>query len=219
MNRINDKNFENLRLYIEGKLNQQESRNVEKLLLESRELFNAFMELREALFLKKKGRPATFDIENKIIDIVKNQPIMHINFIIRFMKDKIVVSGGENANLDFNAMIASFSYRSENIPGPVTLERHIAGRDLKIIITPLEENDEFTISVGLKNNEKIEVLLLVDKMEIETIPDISKKKMLRSRIQSNSKSQLIFKKKNKILFTVKLQLESNIKNSIKNKII
>ncbi len=208
MNQINDKNFENVRLYVESKLNQQESRKVEKLLRESREMFNVYVELREALFLKKKGRPATFDFENKIIDIVKNQPVTHINFIIRFIKDKIVVSGGGNANLDFNAMIASFSYRSENIPGPMTLERHIAGRDLKIIITPLEESEEFTISVGLKKNEKIEVILIVDKKEVETIPDISKKKMFRSRIHNNSKSQLIFKKKDKILFTVNLQLES-----------
>ncbi len=208
MYRVNEKIYENLRLYIEGKLSKQEKQKVEKLLRDSREIFSAYMELREVIFLKNKGRPATLDFENRIIDIVKNQPVMHINFIIRFMKDKIIVSGGGNANFDFNAMIASFSYRSQNIPGPVTLERHIAGRDLKIIITPLEESDEFTISVGLKKNEKIEVILIVDKKEVETIPDISKKKMLRSRIYSNSKWQLIFKKKNKILFTVNLQLES-----------
>jgi len=199
-----------MRLYIQDKLSKQDTLKVEKLLRESREMFSAYLELREALFLKKKGRPATCDFENKIIDIVKNQSFPHVNFIIRFMKEKIIVSGGGNTNYDFNAIIASFSYRSENIPGPVTLERQIAGRDLKIIITPLEESDEFTISVGLKKSERIEVLLLVDKREIETIPDISKKKMFRNRIHGNSKTQLMFKKNNKILFSVNLQLESKI---------
>ncbi len=211
MNRINDKIFEDARLYIEGKLSKQDTLKFEKLLRESREMFSAYVELHEALFLKKKGRPATHALENKILDIVKNESVPQINIIIRFMKEKIIVSGGGNANLDFNAMIASFSYRSEDIPGPVTLERQIAGRDLKIIITPLEESGDFTISVSFKKSEKIEVLLLVDKREIETIPDISKKKMFKNRIHGNGKMQLIFKKKNNILFTINLQLESTTK--------
>jgi len=215
MKRINDKIFEDARLYIEGKLSKQDTLKFEKLLRESREMFSEYVELREALFLKKKGRPATHAFENKILDIVKHESVPHINIIIRFMKEKIIVSGGVDTNLDFNAMIASFSYRSEDIPGPVTLERQIAGRDLKIIITPLEESGEFTISVGFKKSENIEVLLLVDKREIETIPDILKKKMFKNRIHGNSKVQLIFKKKNKILFTINLQLESTTKNSPK----
>ncbi len=206
--------LEKLRLFIEGKLPQEEADRVKKQIQESKELFHSYVELKEAIFLKKEGKPASRKFEQKILNIVKAQKAPHFKYIIRYLKDKVIVTSGGQDKLDFTGVQAHFdssaTYRSEDGPGPVTISRKLTGRDVTIVLTPIEDSKEFSLSVLFKKQEKIQVDLQLNQEEVESIPDTTKQKMFSIHITEENDIDLIFKKNNEIIFTINLKLQYEV---------
>jgi hypothetical protein len=201
-------NHEMIRDFIEGKLSGNEADTVKKEIHESQDLFNIYMEIKESLFLLKTGKKASKRFEENILKMVDKQKAPHFKYILRLLKDEIIVISGDQTNLNFQGIKANFAYRSENKTDSVVINRQIDGHKLSIIITPVEATKEFTLSVLFEKNESFEVLLLKDSHEIEKIADTSVQKMFNSRLFGESEIDLVFKKDNETNFSVNLQFQS-----------
>ncbi|MCU0849543.1 MAG: hypothetical protein MUD12_16795 [Spirochaetes bacterium] len=112
---------------------------------------------------------------------------------------------------DFNGPEKKIPYNENGrpgcAPGPVSIERRIAGMDAKITVTPEEGGDIFLVSAVISGCEKIEASLVINGWEIESIPDLSERKSFRTPVSGGSDILLVFKKSGLVLFTVDLMLE------------
>ena len=205
-----------LRLYIEGNLESEQIEFVEKEIRESKDVFERYIELREALFLSGRGEPANENFKERILDIVEREKhattspsLPHLKIIIRKFRDKIIVLDGSQNKIDFRGVSASFAYRSsDDEAGPVSISRKIGGRELTFILTPVTP-EEYSLSVSPATNEPLEVRLYLEKKELEIIPDLSQKKIFNAYIPSNGSVELVFKKDGKDIFTVDFRMESD----------
>ena len=209
MSKEDAKLFEKIRLYIEGGLGRIEKEEVERRLQESRELFDFYIGLKEAIFLKGKGTKASTGLEEKIIGLATGRRTPHLSLIVRFLADRVMVSSGGSDELKYYGAQAAFAYRAGSAPGPVTIERRIADRDLTVVITPSDGGESFGISAAVAGREKLEAILVADGREIETLPDVSGQKMFRSHIPGGSDIKLEFKKRKALLFTIGLKLRKS----------
>ncbi|MCU0849544.1 MAG: hypothetical protein MUD12_16800 [Spirochaetes bacterium] len=201
--------MEKIRLYIEGGLDTAGKEEVENLLRESREMFDFYIELKEALFLKGKGAPAPAGLEERIIGLATGRGAPHCSLIVRFLGDRVSVSSGGSEELKFYGAQAVFSSGTGSVPGPVTIERRIADRELTLVITPPEGDGGCGISATIADGEKLEAVLAVDGREIETLPETAETKIFKTRLPENSEIGLAFKKNNALLFTIGIKIRNS----------
>ena len=197
-----------IQAYIEGSLDELDAAVVKEEIQKSKELFNIYVELKEADFLIKKGKKASKTLENRVLKMVRQNSIPHYKYILRMLKDEIIVISGDQEKLGFTGVKANFAYRSETVTESVIINRQIDGHKLSIVVTPTESAKEFSIAVVFENNDAFDVSLMKNSAEIERIKDTSVQKMFASRIGGDSDIDLVFRKDGAVLFTVSLQLQS-----------
>ncbi len=199
---------EKIRELIEGRLSTAEAEAVNAEIQKSNELFNIFIEIKEALFLMKNGSKASDQLKANILSMAVKKKVPHYKYVLRLLKNEIIVISGDQSNLNFTGIKANFAYRSENKTDSVVINRQIDGHKLSIIVTPVQDSREFTLSVLFENNESFEVLLMKNSKQIESIADTSVQKIFNSRLAGESEIDLVFNRNNETAFTVNLQFQS-----------
>jgi hypothetical protein len=177
-------------------------------LKECRSCFHTYVSLREALFYMKTGTPATRAEESQVLSLVHAQNRSTIQIVLRFLKDRVLVSSAGQETLDFNGVSAVFNYRGDQLQGPISITRTIGDREVTIVLTPSGGGEHFYVSVSLKKPEPLEVSLLVKGTEIEIIPDVSKQAMFDTNIDARGECTLVFRKDGQEVVNVGLSLEN-----------
>ncbi|MBE7412086.1 MAG: hypothetical protein L6Q54_05620 [Leptospiraceae bacterium] len=200
-------NEKEISLYIKGELSKDRARFVEERIRNSKADFLTYITLKEAMFLMGQGKMATPKETDLILSKVIKAQVPHIQIIIRFLKEKILISSSDQEELEYQGIMANFALRGSE-PGPVSITRKLDGRDITFTLTPGAKQKEYFLSVNLKKSEKLKVVLHLDGEETETTGDISTKKMFDTPLPKKGTIELKFYKKDKELFTVGLTLHS-----------
>ena len=103
---------------------------------------------------------------------------------------------------------AEFALRGTSEAGPVTITRKIEGRNVTILLTPLERKGAFAFAVTLDKKETLSARLIVDEIELEKIDNVGRAAAFESRLQAPCNIDVVFSKKGKEVFTVNLKLRS-----------
>ena len=202
---VSQKVLNQLRDFIEGRLNVEEEKDIKEKIHASKELFHHYVELKEALFLKTTGPKANESLRKNVLKMISEKK-SHVKIIVRVLKDKIVISGAEQAKADFQAVSATFAYRGKNGTGRILIERRIDGKEITIILDPVTDK-EFAISLKMEPRKGIEVALTIDEIERETI-QIEKQLMFDTRLSATGEADLVFYQASAELFSVNLQIQS-----------
>ncbi|GAB4421907.1 MAG: hypothetical protein OHK0011_00020 [Turneriella sp.] len=200
--------YELLERYIRKNLAVDESAAVEKLLQNDRAWFEAHLELKEALWLSDTGVTASAPLRRRVLDMVRRESAGFVSILITIVKEKITISSADQSGQDFQGVSAEFALRGASEPGPVTISRKIEGRNVTILLTPLERKDTFALAVALEKKEALSAQLVVDAVEIEKIGNVGKMASFDSRLQAPCNVDVVFAKKSKEAFTINLKLRS-----------
>ena len=203
----NEIDEDEISLYIKGELNDKRAKIVEERIRNSKSDFQTYVSLKEAMFLMKQGRSATSGETERILSKVKKMGTPHIQIIIRFLKEKILISSSDQEELEYQGIMANFALRGSE-PGPVSITRKLDGRDITCTLSPGAKQKDYFLTVNLKKPEKLKVVLNVEGKETETIGDINLKKMFDTPIPKKGNIELLFFKNGKEIFTVGLPLHS-----------
>jgi len=189
--------------YIEGSVDSR----VKAHLRECKQCFHTYVSLKEALFMIKRGEKASVREESAVLSMVRNQNQSHVRIILRFLKDRVLIASSGQETLDFQGFEAAFSYRG-SMQGPISVTRLVGEREITIILAPTATGDRFTVAIALKKEEPLEVSLLSEGTELETIADLSKQKLFDATIPARGSCDLVFSMDGEEVCTVNLTLES-----------
>lgn len=176
-------------------------------LKECRQCFHTYVSLKEALFMMKRGEKASPREVSAVLSLVKEQNRSHVRIMFRFLKDRVMIASSGQETLDFQGFEAAFSYRG-SMQGPISVTRTIGGREITIVLAPAGDDERFTVSLSLKKEEALEVSLLSEGRDLETIADLTKQKLFDASIPARGSCDLIFRKNGEEVCTVNLTLES-----------
>ncbi len=203
----NELTEEEISLYIKGELSEDRAGFVEQRIRDSKTDFLTYVSLKEALFLMGEGKMASRKETELILAKVKKAQVPHIQIIIRFLKEKILISSSDQEELEYQGIMANFALRGSE-PGPVSITRILDGREITLTLTPGAKKKDYFLTVNLKKPEKLKVILELDGEALETLGDISTKKMFETPLPKKGNIELKFSKGSKELFTVGLTLHS-----------
>ncbi|EKJ86171.1 hypothetical protein CLV96_3900 [Leptospira meyeri] len=191
--------------YIKGKLSFEESNFVKEQIQSNRSYFVKYVSLKEALYLMDVGHEAELDERSKILGIVKAKKMTHVQFILRFLKDKILVSASDQAELTYQGIMADFSYRGSSA-GPVTITRKLDDKDITFIFTPSSDNKSVFLSVKSSDSIGLSAVLAINNVETEILDDLEKKNSFETPLAHPMEIEVIFKKKKEKVFSIGLTL-------------
>lgn len=195
-----------LKDYIEGRLAGPAREKVESVLRRSNSDFRRYLSFKETMYLGEIGRKPDLREKERIMGMLPlKKP--HLQILLSFVEDRIIMSSADNESLGYEGLQADFAFRS-NEPGPISIGRTIEGRNLKFVITP-EAPETVRLSVLLDPPEKLSVSLILDEEELESISDLSGSSDFSSSIPRNGEVQLLFRKKGEELFSVGFTLRSD----------
>ena len=121
--------------YIRGELSEQDASQIKAKIQNSKEDFMLYVSLQETLYLMKKGNdPIPSEKETLFGIVTQNKKVSHIQLIVRFLKDQIIVSSSDQEELNYQGIMAEFSYRGSK-PGPVSITREFDGTIVTFIFT------------------------------------------------------------------------------------
>jgi len=195
-----------IQICVEGKADSV----LNKHLKECRKCFGRYFSMKEAyMMLDSAADKATPAETQAVLSMVHGQNRNHVRIILRFVKDRVLLSSSGQEQLDFQGFEASFNYRGDSLQGPVSITRTIGDRKITIVLTPDKTTGQFLVSVALSEEEKLQVTLFSEGNEIETILDLTKQKMFDAAIPARGVADLIFKKDREELCTINLILKSD----------
>lgn len=199
---------EEIHRFITGDLSIERRGQIEMILKSSREDFEAYISLREALYLLGSGPKPSISQEKKILGMMKkNSGIPHIQISIKSFLDKILVSSSDQENLEFQGIMTDFAFRGSE-PGPITITRKINGNQITLTFVPTPSGDGYSLDVSMSLEEELSVLLLVENEEWEVIRDIRHKSIFESILPLQGSLDLKFKKKGQIQFSIGIILHN-----------
>lgn len=192
--------------YIEGNQNSAAKEH----LRDCTECFHTYVSLKEALFMMERGEKASTREEATVLSMVRSQSHSHVRIILRFFKDRVQIASSGQETLDFHGLQAAFNYRGDHLQGPISVTRRVGEREITIVLAPDGSDGYFTVTVMLQPDEPLEVALISENRELETIHDLSRQKMFDASIPARGSSDLIFRKHGQEVCTVNLTLQSEM---------
>ncbi len=196
--------------YIRGELSEKESKEIKNRIQNSKEDFLLYVSLQEALYLIKKGRDPIPSEKETLFGIVsQNKKMSHIQLIVRFLKDQIIVSSSDQEELNYQGIMAEFAYRGSK-PGPVSITREFDGTIVTFIFTPSLDKRSVFLSMNIDPEEEMVAVLSVNGNDTETIKNTLRNKAFETPIPSPSSVDIEFLRNKKTLFSVGIKFHTEI---------
>lgn len=196
--------------YIQGELPELEAAKIKERIQNSKEDFMMYVSLQEAFYLMKKGR----EIEKKERDalmklVTKREKVNHIQLIVRFLKDQIIISSSDQEELNYQGIMAEFAYRGSK-PGPVSITREFDGTIITFIFTPSIDKKSVFLSLSIDPETEMSAVLSINQLESEKIKSTLRNKSFETPIPSPSDVGIEFIKNKKSLFSVGIKFHTEI---------
>ncbi len=196
--------------YIRGELSEKESEEIKNRIQNSKEDFLLYVSLQEALYLIKKGRDPIPSEKETLFGIVsQNKKMSHIQLIVRFLKDQIIVSSSDQEELNYQGIMAEFAYRGSK-PGPVSITREFDGTIVTFIFTPSLDKRSVFLSMNIDPEVEMVAVLSVNGNDTETIKNTLRNKAFETPIPSPSSVDIEFLRNKKTLFSVGIKFHTEI---------
>ena len=196
--------------YIRGELSEKESKEIKNRIQNSKEDFLLYVSLQEALYLIKKGRDPIPSEKETLFGIVsQNKKMSHIQLIVRFLKDQIIVSSSDQEELNYQGIMAEFAYRGSK-PGPVSITREFDGTIVTFIFTPSLDKRSVFLSMNIDPEVEMVAVLSVNGNDTETIKNTLRNKAFETPIPSPSSVDVEFLRNKKTLFSVGIKFHTEI---------
>jgi hypothetical protein len=155
--------------YIQGELTVIEAAEIKERIKNSKEDFMMYVSLQETLYLMKKGRDIQKIERETLLNLVtKTEKINHIQLIVRFLKDQIIISSSDQEELNYQGIMAEFAYRGSK-PGPVSISREFDGVIITFIFTPSIDKKSVFLSLSIDPDSEMTAILSINHSKAETI--------------------------------------------------
>jgi len=196
--------------YIQGELTVIEAAEIKERIKNSKEDFMMYVSLQEALYLMKKGRDIQKTERDTLLNLVtKTEKINHIQLIVRFLKDQIIISSSDQEELNYQGIMAEFAYRGSK-PGPVSISREFDGVIITFIFTPSIDKKSVFLSLSIDPDSEMRGVLSINHSKAETIKNTLKNKSFETPIPSPSDVEVEFIKNKKSLFSVGIKFHTEV---------
>lgn len=196
--------------YIRGELSEIETSKIKERIKNSKEDFMMYVSLQEAFYLMKKGRDIQKTERDTLMNLVtKRDKINHIQLIVRFLKDQIIISSSDQEELNYQGIMAEFAYRGSK-PGPVSISREFDGKIITFIFTPSMDKKSVFLSLNIDPDTEMSAILSINRSEAEKIKSTLKNKSFETPIPSPSDVEVEFIKNKKSLFSVGIKFHSEV---------
>ena len=206
-----DNNLEDVIIrYLRGELSEIDAAKVKDKIQNSKEAFMIYVSMQEALYLMKKGRDIEKSEKANLLDLVtKKNKGNHIQLIVRFLKDQILISSSDQEELNYQGIMAEFAYRGSK-PGQVSISREFDGIVITFIFTPSNDKKSIFLSLNIEPDSEMSALLSINQIESERIKNTQKNKAFETPIPSPSDVSIEFTKNKKSLFSVDIKFHTEI---------
>ena len=196
--------------YIRGELSEIETSKIKERIKNSKEDFMMYVSLQEAFYLMKKGRDIQKSERDTLMNLVtKREKINHIQLIVRFLKDQIIISSSDQEELNYQGIMAEFAYRGSK-PGPVSISREFDGKIITFIFTPSMDKKSVFLSLNIDPEIEMSAILSINRSEAEKIKSTLKNKSFETPIPSPSDVEVEFIKNKKSLFSVGIKFHTEV---------
>lgn len=196
--------------YIQGELTVIEATEIKERIKNSKEDFMMYVSLQEALYLMKKGRDVQKTERDTLLSLVtKTEKVNHIQLIVRFLKDQIIISSSDQEELNYQGIMAEFAYRGSK-PGPVSISREFDGVIITFIFTPSIDKKSVFLSLSIDPDSEMSAILSINHSKAETIKNTLKSKSFETPIPSSSDVEVEFIKNKKSLFSVGIKFHTEV---------
>jgi hypothetical protein len=196
--------------YIRGELSEIETSKIKERIKNSKEDFMMYVSLQEAFYLMKKGRDIQKSERDTLMNLVtKREKINHIQLIVRFLKDQIIISSSDQEELNYQGIMAKFAYRGSK-PGPVSISREFDGKIITFIFTPSMDKKSVFLSLNIDPEIEMSAILSINRSEAEKIKSTLKNKSFETPIPSPSDVEVEFIKNKKSLFSVGIKFHTEV---------
>lgn len=190
--------------YSKGELKPHEKKRIESILLESKEDWENYNRLKEAIdLLGIKRKPKNLTVQNVLKSLPSQKILYKLSIEITGKKAQI-------QDLDSGAKwiqeMLSLSTRGSS-SGWISIEKEWAGNPMKVNLIPVFEEKGYLIEIQTKQEEGIICILMVNQEEWEVIRDLKKKNRFESIVPEDSIVELVFKKKGKHVFSIQIQIQ------------
>ncbi|MCB1193857.1 MAG: hypothetical protein KDK90_25705 [Leptospiraceae bacterium] len=193
--------------YINGDLGSDVRIQLESVLKSSKSIFFRYMEIKETLFLEKKGPHPTKEREDELLKTIQTKKtISHLLIRILLAKDKVSISYSDQETLDFRGVMADFAWRGSEA-GPLTIVRIIDNHEVSLQLVPGERKEEYFLSVKCDPYQDLSCQLYVNERMMEENSRLNLGNFFANPILSTEDSELKFVKGGNILFTVSIFLQ------------
>jgi hypothetical protein len=141
--------------------------------------------------------------------VTKREKINHIQLIVRFLKDQIIISSSDQEELNYQGIMAKFAYRGSK-PGPVSISREFDGKIITFIFTPSMDKKSVFLSLNIDPEIEMSAILSINRSEAEKIKSTLKNKSFETPIPSPSDVEVEFIKNKKSLFSVGIKFHTEV---------
>jgi hypothetical protein len=192
--------------YVMGNLSDEKREQIELAIKDSKEDFDTYVDLKEALYLLNYPQKIEKQTKSKVFDMITKSSLSnYIHYKIRTFQEKIFISSSDQVDLVFSGIVADFAVRGSK-PGVISVSRNIDGEDVRLVLTPIPDKRCYSIEVLYNTQDKINCILFVNGEEWEVARDIVSNPQFTSLIPENSELKLEFKKKQELKFTLGITL-------------
>ena len=196
--------------YIQGELTVIEAAEIKERIKNSKEDFMMYVSLQETLYLMKKGRDIQKTERDTLLNLVtKTEKVNHIQLIVRFLKDQIIISSSDQEELNYQGIMAEFAYRGSK-PGPVSISREFDGVIITFIFTPSIDKKSVFLSLNIDPDSEMSAILFINHSKAETIKNTLKNKSFETPVPSPSDVEVEFTKNKKSLFSVGIKFHTEV---------
>lgn len=160
--------YELLREYIKEALAEERALEVRDLLENNSTWFEAYVELKEALFLQKTGKEAEKHLQKKIMGRIKQKKKNYFRVFLKILKEQTIVTSSDSESLGFQGVGAVYAYRGVQKHGAVSVEKELGDHKIKIKMMSVENTEQIQLETELLSEKNLLVDLQVDNSILES---------------------------------------------------
>lgn len=196
--------------FVEKQLPKEDMERIQGIIHNSREDFQTYMSLLEAVFSMKTENRPTPEFSHRIQEMAKSKASKpYVQLFLKFFEDKVMISSSDQEDLEYRGIMADFALRGSS-PGPISITRTIDGREVVLSFTPSVDNQGYLLQTKLEDAQDLSCILFVDEEEWEVNRNLVDKRNFDSIVPLNCHVELQFKKKGELEFKIGVRLNSNI---------